>query len=195
MPGINESDLPSVASDGNSRAAGAQQAECTRQSMGIPNTAGTRDAERSSFADRSIRHDWTPRRSRRAVRAAVQRTAASRARRCTARIMIRERGAGVHAAVDQDRRLPRGLRVLPAGGALPHRRAGAEIDERGGSAGTRAGGEAMPAPAVSAWARRGVARRIATCPKVAEIIRAVNGLGHGNLRDAGHAQRIAGAMR
>ena len=58
MPGINESDLPSVASDGSSHAAGAEQAECTRQSMGIPNTAGTRDANRSSFADRSLRHDW-----------------------------------------------------------------------------------------------------------------------------------------
>ena len=35
-----------------------------------------------------------------------------------------ERGAGHHAAVDQDRRLPRGLRLLPAGRALRHRRRG-----------------------------------------------------------------------
>ncbi len=47
---------------------------------------------------------------------------------CTARRQVHrahhdaERGAAVDAAVDQDRRLPRGLRLLPAGGALSHRR-------------------------------------------------------------------------
>ena len=35
-------------------------------------------------------------------------------------------GAGLHAAVDQDRRLPRGLRLLPAGRALPHRASSAQ---------------------------------------------------------------------
>ena len=56
-----------------------------------------------------------------AVRAAVQRSAAIARSRCIARISI-QRGAAVDAAVDQDRRLPGGLRLLPAGGALPHRR-------------------------------------------------------------------------
>jgi len=31
------------------RVAGAQEAECTRQYMSIPSTAGAQDAERSSF--------------------------------------------------------------------------------------------------------------------------------------------------
>src|SRR4051812_11636853 len=42
-----------VASEGSSRFAGAQEPECTRQYMRIPSTAGTRTAERSSFAGRS----------------------------------------------------------------------------------------------------------------------------------------------
>ena len=42
--------MKSVASEGRLRAAGAQEAECTRQYMSIPSTAGAQDAERSSFA-------------------------------------------------------------------------------------------------------------------------------------------------
>src|SRR5690348_9704420 len=38
----------SVASEGRLRVAGAQEAECTRQYMSIPSTAGAQDAERSS---------------------------------------------------------------------------------------------------------------------------------------------------
>jgi hypothetical protein len=48
-----------------------------------------------------------------------------RRRPCTARIST-PTGAALHAAVDQDRRLPRGLRLLPAIGALRHRRREAE---------------------------------------------------------------------
>src|SRR3546814_3763771 len=41
-------------------------------------------------------------------------------------------------ALDQDRWLPRGLRLLPAGGALRHRRGRAEVDGHRRCAGTRA---------------------------------------------------------
>ena len=72
------------------------------------------------------------------------------------------RGADLDAAVDQDRRLPGGLRLLPAGGALRHRRQGREAD----GARRRAGrGRARPrraAPAASAWAPPGARRRTAT---------------------------------
>ena len=39
----------SVASEGRSRSAGAQEPECTLKYMRIPSTAGTRDPERSRF--------------------------------------------------------------------------------------------------------------------------------------------------
>ena len=41
-----------------------------------------------------------------------------------------DRSADLDLAVDQDRRLPGGLRLLPAGGALRHRRQGRKADER-----------------------------------------------------------------
>ncbi len=50
-----------------------------------------------------------------------------------------ERGAGFHPAVDQDRRLPRGLRLLPAGRALRHRREGGKADGGGGRGRPRPG--------------------------------------------------------
>src|SRR6185437_7115123 len=50
MQGALLSGVQSVASEGSLRAAGAQEAKCTRQYMSIPSTAGAPDAERSSFA-------------------------------------------------------------------------------------------------------------------------------------------------
>jgi stearoyl-CoA desaturase (delta-9 desaturase) len=41
--------IKNVVSEGRLRAAGAQEAECTRQYMSIPSTAGAQDAKRSSF--------------------------------------------------------------------------------------------------------------------------------------------------
>ena len=64
---------------------------------------------------------WTVDARRGAVRAAVQRSPVPRAAGAP-RASRAERRAAVDAALDQDRRLPRGLRLLPAGGALPHRR-------------------------------------------------------------------------
>ena len=82
-----------------------------------------------------------------------------------------------HAAVDQDRRLPRGLRLLPAGRALRHRRRGHEADEHRGRASRRR------AQAKAAGASRfcmGAAWRSPKdrdIPKVAAMIREVKALG------------------
>ncbi|WP_227978100.1 biotin synthase BioB [Arenimonas daejeonensis] len=46
-----------------------------------------------------------------------------------------ERGPGLDPAVGENRRLPRGLRLLPAGRALPHRCRSHEADEHRGGAG------------------------------------------------------------
>ena len=75
------------------------------------------------------------------------------------------RSPGQHAAVGQDRRLPRGLRLLPAGGALPHRRRGDEADVDRRRASTRRSRPRPPARRASAWARPGARRRTATSPR------------------------------
>jgi hypothetical protein len=106
-----------------------------------PAAAISRANDRKRHADTRSRppghrsHRLDAGRSPRAVRAAVQRPAVPRAARAPAELRP-EPGAGEHAAVDQDRRLPRGLRLLPAERALrdgrrprgadgPRRRAGA----------------------------------------------------------------------
>ena len=98
-----------------------------------------------------------------------------------------DRGPGLHAAVGEDRRLPRGLRLLPAGRALPHRRRRHEADEHRGR-----GREGPPGAR-----RRRLAllhgRRVALAegPRHPEGRRddpRGEGARPGNLRDARHAQ-------
>ena len=76
------------------------------------------------------------RRSPRPVRPALPGAAAPRRQRAP-RALRPGRSPGQHPAVDQDRRLPRGLRLLPAGRALPHRRRRdqADVDRGGGGKG------------------------------------------------------------
>ena len=97
----------------------------------------------------------------RAVRPAVHRSAVPRAAGAS-RASRAQRRAAVDAAVDQDRRLSRGLRLLPAGGALSHgrRQRGAAGARRRGRRGAR--GEGARARRASAWAPRGAGRRSAT---------------------------------
>src|ERR1017187_7020200 len=78
---------------------------------------------------------------RRTVRLAVQRSAVSSARD-SSRALCRRRNRARDSAFDQDRRLPGGLRLLPAGGALPHRGRGGEAAAPRGSCRRRRSGEA-----------------------------------------------------
>ena len=88
-----------------------------------------------------------------------------------------DRSADFDAAVDQDRRLPGGLRLLPAKRALRHRRRGREAD--GGRRGARrsARREGSAAPPASAWARPGARRRTAISTPVCAMVEGVKALG------------------
>ena len=107
-------------------------------------------------------------------------------------------GAALHAALDQDRRLPRGLRVLPAVGALPTPASTNEplltLDAVVAAARARQGSTARRA---SAWARPGAGRRQRDLEPVLEMVRAVKALGLetcatlGLLRD-GQAEQLQG---
>ena len=101
-----------------------------------------------------------------------------------------ERGAALDAAVDQDRRLPRGLRVLPAGVRYDTglERRGADVARRGAST-ARAQRARQRRDALLHG--RGVAqsRRTATSSTVLEMVEGVRALGHRDLRDARHARR------
>ena len=98
----------------------------------------------------------------------------------------------MHPAVDQDRRLPGGLRLLLAIGARQDRAQGREIDGRRRGAGRGGGGQ-------GAWLAallhgRGVAR--AQGPRHGQGLRDGRGRegdGARNLHDARHADRRAGA--
>ena len=83
-----------------------------------------------------------------------------------------DRGADLDAAVDQDRRLPGGLRLLPAERALRHRRQGREADGARRRARRGARGQGRAAPAASAWARPGASRRTAISTRSAPWSRA-----------------------
>ena len=127
------------------------------------------------------------RRYRRALRPAVQRPAVSRADRAS-RTFRCQHGSALHAAVDQDRRLPGRLRVLPAVVASRHRPEGRKADGRRRSAEGRRNrqgerrdaflhgrGVAQSEGPASGTDRRHDSRR--------------EGDGSGNLRDARHAGR------
>ena len=125
-----------------------------------------------------------------ALCAAVQRSHFSRADR-PPRAFRAEHGAAFDAALDQDRRLSRGLRLLSAGGALSHRRArrSADVRRRGrrGRA-LREGAGRNPLLHGRGMARPQAARSRSRDRDGESRARAR----HGNLRDARHAQAGAG---
>ena len=145
-------------------------------------------------AEHAIRHDWTLAEIRRrsttcrcsdlVFRAQQVHRAASRA----------DEVQVCDAAVGQDRRLPGGLRLLPAVGAL---RRPASTRERadGRRRGARRGGarRGERAPRASAWARPGAsAEGRPTFDRVLEMVRGVRGARHGSLLHARHAHRRPG---
>ena len=131
-----------------------------------------------------------PRRGPRAVRAAVPR-ADVRGRPHPPDAFRSDRGADLDAAVDQDRRLPGGLRLLPAGGALRHRRRRRKADEprrRAGRGARRQGRRRQPL-----LHGRGLA--LAEGPRRRERLRdgrGREGARPGDLRHARHADAGAG---
>ena len=137
-----------------------------------------------------VRHDWTRAEVARAVRAAVSRTAVP-GRAASTGAFRSGRGADLDAAVDQDRRLPGGLRLLPAGGALRHRRQGREADGARRRAGRGARGQGRRRHALLHG--RGLAR--AEGPRSRQRLRhgrGRQGARAGNLRHARHADADAG---
>ena len=74
-----------------------------------------------------LRHDWSRDAGAGPVRPAVPRTAAPRGQRAP-RALRPARGAGLHPAVGQDRRLPGRLRLLPAGARYDTGVEGAQAD-------------------------------------------------------------------
>ncbi len=138
-----------------------------------------------------IRHDWT-REEIRALFALPFPELIFRAQQVHRSAFRSDRSADLDPAVDQDRRLPGGLRLLPAGRAIQHRRQGREADVARRRAARSAGGEGRRR--VALLHGRGVA--------LAEGSRPRQGLRHGrgregarprDLRHARHADRRAGA--
>ena len=118
---------------------------------------------------------WIARRRRGVVRAAVQRSAVPCAVRASAPLRC-QRSAALDAAVDQDRRLPRGLRLLPAIGALSNRRRRRRRCCRSRGAGCRPRGEGQRRNALLHGC--GMARPEAARPRTRDRNgRAVRGLG------------------
>ena len=139
----------------------------------------------------AVRHDWTRARGEGAVRAALSRTDLSRPKHSSPPFRS-QRGADFDAALDQDRRLSGGLRLLPPERALRHRRQGGEAD--GGGCGPRRGAGGEERRREPLLHGRGLAR--------AEGSRSRQGVRDGrrrqsararDLRDARHAHRRAGA--
>ena len=98
-----------------------------------------------------------------------------------------------HLALDQDRRLPRGLRLLLAIGARRDRPQGREADGRRRRARRRAPRPRRRARSASAWARPGASPRTATCDALCAMVRGREGDGPRDLHDARHADREPGA--
>ena len=88
----------------------------------------------------ALRHDWT-REEVRALFALPFPDLMFRAAQTHRREFRSDRGADLDPAVDQDRRLPGGLRLLPAGRAIRHRRQGRKADGRRGRARRSARGQ------------------------------------------------------
>ena len=143
-------------------------------------------------AQSAIRHDWT-REEVRALFALPLPELIFRAQSVHRRHFDPRRGPALDAAVDQDRRLPRGLRLLPAKRPLRDRRRGREADGPRRRAGGGARAPKRPAPAASAWARPGASPRTAISTRSARWCEGVKASGARNLRHARHADRGAGA--
>ena len=78
----------------------------------------------------------------------------------------RERGPALHPAVDQDRRLPGGLRLLLAvGHRRQRRRRPTKLMDAAAVLQPPAQAKDVRLAAASAWARRGATPRTATCPR------------------------------
>ena len=133
-----------------------------------------------------------PARGRGAVRAAVPGSAVPGAARAP-RPPRAEHGADEHAAVDQDRRLPGGLRVLPAERALRHGAGARGAAWRSRRYARRAARARRPAPRASAWAPPIARRRRRTSRVISADDPRGARAGAGDLRDARHAHAGAGA--
>ena len=137
-----------------------------------------------------LRHDWTRAEVRALFDAAVSGADVPSADASTGMHFDPSRGADFDAAVDQDRRLPGGLRLLPAERALRHRRQGREADEprrRAGRGARRQGRRRQPL-----LHGRGLAR--AEGPRPRERLRHGRGREGARARDLRHARHAdAGA--
>ncbi len=138
-----------------------------------------------------IRHDWTREEIRALFALPFPELDLPRAGGASGELRS-DRSADLDAAVDQDRRLPGGLRLLSAGRAIQHRRQGREADVARRRAARGASGEG----------RRRVALLHGRGLALAEGPRPRQGLRHGrgregararDLRHARHAERRAGA--
>ena len=142
-------------------------------------------------------HRLDARRSRGAVRAAVQRSAVLGAMGAPAELRS-ERRAGLDVAVDQDGRVPRGLRVLPAEHSFRdgHRHARSDAARR--RCARRRSARRTPARRGSAWARRTAGRRIRSSSRSSRWSRRSRRSGSRRARRSGllrpgQAERLADA--
>ena len=101
-------------------------------------------------------------------------------------------GPGLDAAVDQDRRLPRGLRLLPAEHPLRHRPRARGADGTGRRSSRARAPHARPARRASAWARPGASPKDRDLDKVVEMVERRRSARARDLRDARHADAGAG---
>ena len=88
-----------------------------------------------------------------------------------------EHRADEHAAVDQDRRLPGGLRLLSAKRSLRHRAVARGADGGGGGEGKRASAPRRPAPPASAWARPTARPKARDLDVICAMVQEVRALG------------------
>ena len=133
------------------------------------------------------RHDWTRDEVARAVFAAVPGTAVP-CRPGAPREFRSRRGADLDAALDQDRRLPGRLRLLPAVGEIRHRRRRRKADEPRCRAGRGARGQAGRCAALLHGRRLALAQGPRSRRRLRHGGRR-QGAGPGDLRHARHADR------
>ena len=138
-----------------------------------------------------VRHDWTLAEVR-AIHDLPLLELVHRAQTVHRALFGEQQGAALLAALDQDRRLPGGLRLLPAGGALQHRREGRAAD--GGRRGARRPRSRRASAGATRFCMGAAWREVKDGPqfdRVLEMVRGVRGAGHGGLLHARHAHRRA----
>ena len=126
-------------------------------------SAKRRDAFSICFGKRELRemqlrHDWTREEIRHIYNLPLPELIFQAQTRAP-RISSARRSAALPLALDQDRRLPGGLRVLPAKRALRDGRSPPGLARSAGGAGSRHASESRKAPRASAWGPRGGRRR------------------------------------